>query len=106
MESIIVAENSITKKPIWISDVTDDNRYRGIAECYDCGEDLVAVLCQTKRDHWRHKGDSSCSGGGDMTAQHLFCQEIVEKYLHEIQFRDCSRCMKVLTIPPEFTCKL
>lgn len=54
--------------PIYIGEVTQENRRHTRYHCYGCGAELFPVLCTKKESHFRHEKDAICDP---------------DKYLHE-----------------------
>lgn len=55
-------------KPIYIDDVTQENRRHTHYHCYGCGAELFPVLGDERKHHFRHEKDAICDP---------------DKYLHE-----------------------
>lgn len=55
-------------KPIFIDDITQDNRRDSHYHCYGCGAELFPVLGEVREHHFRHQKDAICDP---------------DKYLHE-----------------------
>lgn len=97
--TLIHAMLKSTGRVIWISDITKRNRhlFRGNIRCKECKEDLDPVIGDKRIHHFRHQKGSNCTGGGPMTAIHLFCQEYLMNNLPYTSFRDCNSCNKSIS---------
>ncbi len=63
-------------KPIYIDEVTQENRRDTHYHCYGCGAELYPVLCTKKQSHFRHEADAICDP---------------DKYLHEYAKAEIKR---------------
>ena len=63
-------------KPIYIGEVTQENRRHTHYHCYGCGAELYPVLCTQKQSHFRHEADAICDP---------------DKYLHEYAKAEIKR---------------
>lgn len=63
-------------KPIYIDDVTPENRRHTHYHCYGCGAELFPVLGDERKHHFRHEKDAICDP---------------DKYLHEYAKAEIKR---------------
>ena len=63
-------------KPVYIGEITQENRRHTHYHCYGCGAELYPVLCTKKQSHFRHEADAICDP---------------DKYLHEYAKAEIKR---------------
>ena len=72
-------------KPIFIDDVTQENRRHTHYHCYGCGAELFPVLGGARKHHFRHEKDAICDPN---------------KYLHEYVQYQIYRLINYLLLIP------
>lgn len=77
----------------------------GPFECYECKNDLILRKGKIKTAHFAHKNDpdSTCTGGGRESAEHIFAKQLLKDDLHKWSFvQRCPSCHAQTKAPISF----
>ena len=81
-------------KPIYIEDVTNENRRDTHYHCYGCGAELFPVLGDVREHHFRHEKDAICDPNKYLHeyAKAEIKRRFDEEDVFEIQYQVTHRC--------------
>ena len=86
-------------KPIYINQVTQENRRHTHYHCYGCGKELFPVLCTKKESHFRHEKGAFCDPDRYLHeyAKATLKARFEESDTFEVQYNAKRRCANIAT---------